>query len=831
MLQAVSGSLLAPVRSDRPAAPRSSHTPLCLGPGLPKRAWAQPCRLNAAAAAERTGRSPGTCHAEPWPQAPGSLPEAADLAALGAVSVPDACQSFAEPPHACDALSLPAAAGEQGHAGSNGAGSARMKPDPDQMSAEPFACIGALALPGAAGDLSHACGAARICPDFGLMAAALLARNALTLPAAAKDQGRAGCAGAGAARMHSNSVQMSAETLACKVLTLPAAAEEQGHAGGAGAEEACIDPNPVFVSAEPPERNALPLPLPAADWARSHADGAGAGAACRRPSPSLMSAEPPACNALPLPAAAGVQGHAGGTSAGAAREHGASGSPNPEPSSVQAQATAHAPGPAAAALGQAGSGGAPGAVMNLLRQPQAAVRATLNVPPNATIDANAQPSIHSPPSITASASRLAGSGVAIGPMLASAQPHAIEQMRSRDGASMERPSAGHDALAAGSLLAPSPGMSGYQEEGGAALQEPIQEPATDPAEPGQVLAANRSGHVAAEPHLTGSAQGSQLGTWADLLLHARDQLGTQAPNSAETLPQRPRLEPRAMICTAPAGHRRDQLGTQDPNSTESLPQRLRMEPAGVVRTAPATQLRSHGRLLAASFPRALLRVTAGGAAAQGSPGRSAGLGAAAATMDGRTEGAATRPPGREMEPARDPVGEQTVTARAARAARRHSAPQHSTQHAQSTRAAPMAAPAANAAGNDAPEAGCHAVRGALARAAGAWFLPAPAAEGQELVADTERWHGRIAVPASMGGQAFSATGFLTNSGRRGRLFPIGACQCKLLCHTMHASQQKAEAQACCAACMQTDRMVLPCAPHACASAPGEACCSPGIRGF
>lgn len=268
-----------------------------------------------------------------------------------------------------------------------------------------------------------------------------------------------------------------------------------------------------------------------------------------------------------------------------------------------------------------------------------------------------------------------------------------------------------------------------------------------------MLAADGSGDVATGPHVTWFAQGSQLAMWADRLLHARDQLGAQVPSSAEPLPQRPHPEP-----------------------------------AGVVRTAPATQLRSHGRLLAASFPRALLRVTAGGAAAQGSPGRSATSGAAAATVADRAEGAATRPPARALEPARDPAREQTVMARAARAARRQSAPQHSTQHAQSTTAAPVAAPAAGAAGSNAPEAENHVPRGNLGHAGGAWFLPAPAAEGQELVADTERWHGRIAVPASMGGQAFSATGFLTNSGRRGRLFPIGACPWGALApRCMHSS--------------------------------------------
>ena len=129
-------------------------------------------------------------------------------------------------------------------------------------------------------------------------------------------------------------------------------------------------------------------------------------------------------------------------------------------------------------------------------------------------------------------------------------------------------------------------------------------------------------------------------------------------------------------------------------------------------------------------------------------------------------------------PASGLAGEHHSPARAAGVERRHPASQRPKQHAQAPAERRSTALAVGAAGSDAPEVGRSTLPSARAPMSSDWFLPATPPAGQEPLVDSMCWHSHIAFPPSMGGKGFNATAFVTDSGRRGRLFPAGAHLCK-----------------------------------------------------
>ena len=277
----------------------------------------------------------------------------------------------------------------------------------------------------------------------------------------------------------------------------------------------------------------------------------------------------------------------------------------------------------------------------------------------------------------------------------------------------ERAGFGRVALAASPTTSLSPGVAGVLEQGEVAPPGAAQVPESDPTEPGQVLAAAGSSRALTGAHLTaGSPQASQPASSTDLLARAGGQLGG--------------------------------LLFADPEPLLLLPRRGSQ---GAARSGPAALLRSPRGSPGAGRSTGAPRATAGSAAAQRTPVLSAGSGSAAGAAGGRASETA-RAPARAGSPVRGPAGQRPVL---------------------------RGAPAGGTAGSSLREAGLTAPRAHPVPAASGWFMPAPAAPGQLLAVDAERWHGRIAVPAGMADGDFDAIGFLTDSGRRGRLFDAGAC--------------------------------------------------------
>ena len=383
-----------------------------------------------------------------------------------------------------------------------------------------------------------------------------------------------------------------------------------------------------------------------------------------------MPAEPPAYGALPLPAAGGDPGQSSG--AGAARQRtqptpcglprlrAASGSPNPKPASTATPSAARTPTPAAASA---------------------------------------------PCGADAGADDVAARAAAQQPIRAHGRTRAMVIAMKRAG--FERV-----ALAASPTTALSPGPAGSVEQGEEAPPGPAQVPVSDPAEPGQVLAAAGSSRALTGAHLTASPQASQPASSTDLLARAGGQLGGLLFADPEPLPLLPRR------------------GAQ-----------------GAARSGPAALLRSPGATPRAVRSTGAPRAAAGRAAVQRTPVRSAGSGSAAGAAGGRASETA-RAPARAGSPVRGPAGQRPVL---------------------------RGAPAGGTAGSSLREAGLTAQRAHPVPAASGWFVPAPAAAGQLLAVDAERWHGRIAAPAYMADGDFGAIGFLTDSGRRGRLFDAGTC--------------------------------------------------------
>ena len=195
-------------------------------------------------------------------------------------------------------------------------------------------------------------------------------------------------------------------------------------------------------------------------------------------------------------------------------------------------------------------------------------------------------------------------------------------------------------------------------------------------------------------------------------------------------------------------------------SLEPLPLLPRQGHQGMSLSGPAALLRLPGRPPSALASIGAPRATAGRAAAEGSPERGAASGTTAGAAGGRSRAASTPraeagPAARIGSPAR-PAGQ---------------------------RPAPRESPGAGTAGSSLREAGVTAQHADPVPTASCWFVPAPAAAGQLLAVDVERWHGRIAVPAGMADGDFGAIGFLTDSGRRGRLFDAGMCpqSCAVRC--------------------------------------------------
>ena len=442
----------------------------------------------------------------------------------------------------------------------------------------------------------------------------------------------------------------------------PARPRQLSSAGAAAAAGRSVDSGDA--QQQPLGPGSLPAAAGRAAW------GAGTTPAAHMP------AEPPAYGALPLPAAGGNPGQSSG--AGAARQRtqptpwglphlrAASGSPNPKPASTATPSAVRAPTPAAASAPCGADAGADDVVARAAAQQ---------------------------------------------PVRAHGRTRAMV-------IAMQRTGFGRVALAASPTTALSPGAVGLLEQGEEAPPGPAQVPASDPAEPGQVLAAAGSSRALTGTHPTASPQASQPASSTDLLARAGGQLGGLLFASPEPLPLLPRRGPQ-----------------------------------GMSRSGPAALLRSPGRSPSAVRSTGAPRATAGRAAAQGLPGRSARSGTTAGAAGGRARAAPTpraeaRPAARIGSPAEGPAGQRLV---------------------------PCEAPGTGTAGSSLREAGHTAPCADPVPAAIGWFVPAPAAAGQLLAVDAERWHGRIAVPADMADGDFGAIGFLTDSGRRGRLFDAGTC--------------------------------------------------------
>ena len=348
----------------------------------------------------------------------------------------------------------------------------------------------------------------------------------------------------------------------------------------------------------------------------------------------------------------------------------------------------------------------------------AAARAAASAPGHAATDADEQPVMQ----LVSQAAPIAPSG-AVGGMhtgAAHAAPRQPVRAHGRTRAMVvakKRTGLARVALAASPATSPSPGPAGSVEQGEEAPPEPAQVPASDPTEPGQVLAAAGSSRALTGANLTATPQASQPRTPTDVMAGAGGQLGS--------------------------------LLFADPEPLLLLPRR---GPQGAARSGPAALQRSRGEFASAGRSTGPPRAPAGRGGAQGSPVRGAASGATAGAAGGRARGAAitsrafARPASRTDSPARGPAGQ---------------------------RPAPREAPGTGTAGSSPRKAG-HTEPCADPAPAASWFVPAPAAMGQLLAVDAERWHGRIAGPASMINGDFSATGYLTDSGRRGRQFDAGA---------------------------------------------------------